>query len=385
MSRLSTVFALGGVGLLLTPITASAQFVRPFGLPGGFRIVTPVPIMRPVPLVRPVPIVPPVIGFPQFRYSWNTQFDLRTSFGGVHYRYSQFYIGPGRPGQFYWIASPLAQPAGYRLDGVVGQTSYLLTQQENLARAQRLASASANLSPAGRARPPIPVVTVPASGPLPPGAAGEALTPAAAADIASGAALNEVLREIVRVGDKGVKVPSAYLPPHQLADVQFAGPPSADLLNLARRRALEWPPALNAPELAAPRAQLAREFAASVAPLRGGKAPDAVQVGRLETAFQALEQAAAPVLGKRSSPKASEAHQFLERMGRAITAIKGGPPAGLIDPSWDAEGLTGAELVRYMSKYELQFGPAPRGEEETYEAIHQNLATYLYVLSQAKK
>ena len=44
MSRLSTLFVLGGAGLLLTPVAASAQHIRAFGLPHGRPPLTvPIP------------------------------------------------------------------------------------------------------------------------------------------------------------------------------------------------------------------------------------------------------------------------------------------------------------------------------------------------------
>ena len=76
-----------------------------------------------------------------------------------------------------------------------------------------------------------------------------------------------------------------------------------------------------------------------------------------------------------------------ERMDGAITALKtgNGSVKGLLDPNWDAEGLSGADLARHMAKYELEFAPVPRGEEETYETVYKSLAAYLFVLTQPSK
>jgi hypothetical protein len=38
-----------------------------------------------------------------------------------------------------------------------------------------------------------------------------------------------------------------------------------------------------------------------------------------------------------------------------------------------------------MTKQKLKFGPATRGNEDAYQALHKALATYLYVLTQPKK
>jgi len=392
MSRLSTLFVLGGAGLLLTPLSASAQFpVRAFGLPGGrpplmVPMVPMVPLVPTVPLVRPVspiPIITPVTGFPQFRSQSAT--DL--SFGNLTLSTRQSFVGLSA-WAFRPVAGPIYSYSGTStVSGPSADPDYLRVAYEKLASAQRQASAESKRS-AGST--PIPVVAVPANGPLPVGEAGEALLPAGAADIASGEALNKVVREIVRAEEKvkkGTKNPSAYIPPRLLKDVRFAGSPSADLLDLARLTPLELPPAFGAAALSAPREELTNAFAAVVEPLRSGKDLDAARVTRLEIARQNLEKAAAPALKDVSSADAAAGRRFLERMDGAIAALKTGNGSlkGLLDPNWDAEGLSGADLVRHMAKYKLQFGPVPRGEEEAYETVYKNLTAYLFVLTQAPK
>jgi len=392
MSRLFTPFVLGGAGLLLTPLSASAQFpVRAFGLPGGraplmVPMVPMVPLVPTVPLVRPVspiPIINPVTGFPQFRSQSAT--DL--SFGNLTLSTRQSFVGLSA-----WAFRPVAGPiyaysGTSTVSGPSADPDFLRNAYENLARAQRQASAEAKLS-AGST--PISAVAVPANGPLPVGEVGEALTPAAAADIASGEALNKVVREIVRAEEKvkkGTKTPSAYIPPRLLHSVRFDGSPSADLLNLARRTPLELPSAFGAAALAAPREELTKAFGEVVETLRGGKDLGPAHVARLEIARQNLENAAAPGLKELPPADAADARRFLDRMAGAIAALKTGNGSlkGLVDPNWDAEGLTGADLVRHMSKYKLQFGPVPRGEEEAYETVYKNLTAYLFVLTQAPK
>jgi len=385
MSRFSLLFAFGCTGLLFTPMLASAQMpVRAFGLPGG-RPPMMVPMVPMVPLVRPVPMVPiinPVTGFPQLRSQSST--DL--SFGNLTLSTRQSFVGLSA-----WAFRPVAGPiyaysGTSTISGYSADPDFLRAAYENLARAQRQATAEANLTTASSA---IPVVRVPANGLLPAGDVGRALTPAAPADIASGEALNEVMREIVRAEakvKKEMRPPSAYIPPRLLKDVRFADSPSADLLDLARQTPLELPPAFGATALAVPRDELTKAFADVVAPLRSGKDLDPARVTRLEIARQNLEKAAAPAL-QESSAASAEGRRFFERMDGAITALKtgNGTLKGLLDPNWDAQGLSGADLVGHMAKYKLQFAPVPRGEEEAYETVYKNLTAYLFVLTQPPK
>ncbi len=392
MSRLSTLFVLGSAAFLLTPTHASAQFpVRAFGLPGGrppmmVPLVPMVPMVPTVPLVRPVSLVPiinPVTGFPQFRSSSSTSLSFSNFTLNTHQNYVGLAAWAFRP-----VAGPIYAYSGtYGGGGAAGDPDFLRKAYENLSRAQRQATIEANILAVPSAN---PGLAVPANGALPAGEVGRALRPAAVADIASGEALNDVVREIALVEakvKKEPKPPSAYIPPQLLKTVRFAGSASADLLDLARRAPLELPPAFGAAALAAPREELTNAFAAVVGALRGGKDLDAAHVARLEIARQNLETAAAPVLKELPSTATADARRFFERMDGAITALKtgNGSVKGLLDPNWDAEGLSGADLARHMAKYKLAFGPVPRGEEETYETVYKNLAAYLFVLAQPKK
>jgi hypothetical protein len=39
-----------------------------------------------------------------------------------------------------------------------------------------------------------------------------------------------------------------------------------------------------------------------------------------------------------------------------------------------------ADLVKYMTKHSIQFGPVPKGQEDAYLALHRGLAAYLLTL-----
>ena len=414
MSRLITLFVLGISGLLFAPPAASAQFVRPLGLPGGapltvpivppvrlvptVRLVPPVPlvplvptvrpvspvsIVSPVRLVPPVQLVPlvspvnPVIPLPQSRFE---SFSM-VSFGGFGVTSHQVSFGaagwPFRPGQRVFLGA-----VPYVSNSLAPDSNTLLTESDLLAQAQHEASVRAITTASIHAPNPAPGVAVPAAG-APAAGVGRRL-PATAEEIAAGNALNEVLKDIARAESKGASGPSAYIPPLLLKDMRFAGTPTADLLNFARN-GLIIPTAFEAPALANARDDVASAFSAVAEPVRAGKAPDAERVAKLEAAFRELETTAAPVLKDLPAGGADQAKQFLTHLGGAIQALKGGSATGLIDPAWASEGLTGADLVKHMTKYKLQFGPAPRGGEGAYETMHDNLTAYLFVLTQPKK
>jgi hypothetical protein len=209
---------------------------------------------------------------------------------------------------------------------------------------------------------------------------------AAPAAIISADALNAVLKDIQAVEAKGAKGPSGYVPPLLLDDVRFAHTPPGDLLNLARQAgALKFPAAFDDPALAGLRAELEKQFAAAAVAVQAGRAPDPDKVAKLELALRKLQDAAGPIVRDLPFDEAIPARTFLNELAGAVKAMKGTSSAGLIDPKWGTEGVTVADLVRHMTKYKLQFGPAPRGGEEAYVTLYRDLVTYLVVIQQPKK
>jgi hypothetical protein len=361
-------------------------------------------------MVPMVPLVSPVIALPRFWSYGYSSFGMNTPFGGFGYRSMSYYSGftpswgTGRvyvPG--YMIGLGGGYGGGFYGGGYFGggyggsyygggyyggggyQPSVAAVGSQAIAAAQHEASVSASLTPSGDVRQPFSVVAVQQGEPLPLDAVRRPPAPVDPAQIASGEALNTLLREIVSAESKGGKGPSAYIPMTLFSSVRFAGSPEADLMNFVRQDQLELPAAFDAPALAPAGSNLVKEFGSIAELVRTGKGPDAVRLSPLEVAFVALEKDAADALKNLPAEDAAVARQFLTRMSGVLKALKGGAGVGLIDPKWANEGLTGAELVRHMTKHHLQFGPAPRGEVEAYETMYRNLAAYLYALTQPKK
>lgn len=364
MSRFPTLFVLSGAALLLAPLTASAQFRPPFGIPGApaFRVPFAPPVVAPLPVYS---VLPSTItnAFPQYTL------------------YRQFYPGPWNggvalpslPSNTYQSPTSILDPRG----GAALRPDIVAIEQANLARAQQAATEAASVAPTGTARAAAQGgVLGTDSAPLP-----AALNPAAAdaASIKSGAALNNLLKAITDAEAKGAKGPSAYIPPLLIKDIRFAGTPSADLLNFARQDALDVPSVFGANG-----ADATKAFVPVAEALRAGKAPDAARVGQLNAAFVKLDEASATALKGASEADTSAAKEFLTRFGGAVKTLVNGGAAGLFEATWATEGLTGDELVRYMAKHKLQFGPALPGAAESYETLHRNLSTYLFVLTKKK-
>lgn len=218
-----------------------------------------------------------------------------------------------------------------------------------------------------------------------PEALNQALAATSEIEVASGETLNHILVAVVAAEKKG-KAESAYLPPALLADIRFSGSPAADTVNLLRRAGkLEFPAAFDTPALAELRPALARDFAAASAPVLAGKPADPGKVAALDATVAKARKVLEPMVKNLEFEDAVAARRFLNELDATVTVLKGSGAAGLIDPRWPTEGTNVADLVKYMTKNRLLFGPVPKGEEDAYLALHRGLAAYLFLLNESQK
>jgi len=392
MKRLTAAFLLITAGLFSTPAVASAQF---FGAP--LRPMSPLPSLPGLPSLPSLPALPslrPLSPIPN-PYAFIPRVGARVPiplFGGVVVDARRVAVRSMIASEYYAVGVAgylYGQNGAYTTGSPSTRSDLLIAAQREVMRAQReaaLPSARDQLSGQSNSAKGA-VHATPDTGPQgPPDALRKALAASTPADVASGEALNEVLKEITRVDTKGANVPSGYVPSLLLEDMRFTGSPAADLLNFTRKAgSLPFPSAFDDPALAGLRKELERDFALAAGPVQAGKAPEGAKLTRLEFTFQRVQDAAGPVIKNLPFEEATAARQFLNRMAGAIKAMKGNTAVGLIDSKWAAQGLSTADLVRHMNRHKLQFGPAPSGNEESYMTMHRNLVTYLFVLTQPKK
>lgn len=213
----------------------------------------------------------------------------------------------------------------------------------------------------------------------------KALNGASEAEIASGEALNHIVVGIVAAEKKG-KAASAFLPPNLLAQLRFAGSNAADAVNLLRQVGnLQLPAAFDADAFARLKPELERDLAAAAAPVLLGKPADFNKVAKLEADAAKARAALDPITRTLEFEDATAARRFLNQLDAAVAALKAPNTSGLIEPKWNTEGTSVADLVKYVVKNKLLFGPAPKGEEDAYVALHRGLATYLVGLNENAK
>ncbi len=373
MLRIVALLMTGTAGVLLTPAQAPAQFQL-----GGPYVPNIVPSHN------------PFFYLPQYRYQTSTSLNFYGPYGNFRYNSYRWGVSVNNPyavagAQAYYNSNPLyAVGRGTMTSGTAAMNQLALQAQRNLERAQRDAAL-----PGARVVEPVnpdrgPMGGIPVPGPVPalPPELAAAIAATDPALIAAGDPLNAILKEVKRVESAGAKGPSAFVSPLLMDDLRFAGSPTADLLNLARQ-SLDFPAIFDDAALAAVRKDLAKDFAAITDALQSGKAPDAAKVAMFAATVKRVQEAAAPLV--KDLPADGPARTFLKQLDSATTALRASAGAGLIDPKWASEGLTVADLVKHMTKHKLTFAPAPLGRDDSYATLHKNLATYLFVLTQAKK
>ena len=213
----------------------------------------------------------------------------------------------------------------------------------------------------------------------------KALNSASDAEIASGEALNHIVVGIVAAEKKG-KSASAFLPPNLLSQLRFTGSNAADAVNMLRQvGGLQLPAAFDVDAFARLKPELEKDLAAAAAPVLLGKPADFNKVAKLEADAVKARAALDPVTRTLEFEDATAARRFLNQLDATVAALKAPNTSGLIDPKWATEGTSVADLVKHVVKNKLLFGPAPKGEEDAYIALHRGLATYLVALNEAAK
>ncbi|HXD86906.1 MAG TPA: hypothetical protein VN641_10450 [Urbifossiella sp.] len=212
----------------------------------------------------------------------------------------------------------------------------------------------------------------------------KALSNASEAEIASGEALNHIVVGIVAAEKKG-RAESAFLPPNLLAQLRFTGP-NADAINMLRRVGqLQFPKVFDDPAFAELKPVLEKDLAAAAAPVLVGKAADPTKTAKLAADVARARAILDPITRNLEFEDATAARRFLNHLDSLVAALKASGSSGLVDPRWSTEGTSVADLIKYMVKNKLLFGPVAKGEEDAYTALHRGLVGYLYVLTEGQK
>lgn len=389
IGRAVVVGVLAGLGLAASGGPARAQFGGGFGV--GYR-----PFLPGLPNVGGNPVG-------NFFYANRASIYATTPLGGTAYLTRSFYGPAGLWGYNRYVAGPAyaraysmtytPQPSSFMTGGGVKNAAVDAAGQD-FARAQQKAVGMRNLPAARTAiydqwayeKLDAPGLAGLRAGGEPPAALAEALAAPDPAAVASGEALNHVMVAAVAAeGKTPPRIESAYVSPLILSKVRFAGGPAADAVNLLRQAGRgEYPAAFESGPLADLRPALDKALAAAAAPAMAGKPPTPAQVAVVEAAAGQARKALEPAVLDMGFEEAVAARRFLNQLDAAAKALRAPGAGTLVDPRWAAEGVSVADLTRQMVKHKLLFGPAPKGDEDAYLALHRGLVSYLVGLTEAR-
>lgn len=207
---------------------------------------------------------------------------------------------------------------------------------------------------------------------------GPAATPA---QVESGDALNGLVAAIGGLQAKGVRADAPLLPADLLAALTYGPGPAADLLSVLRGGRPEVPAAVSGPEWDAVRGKLQVAWTPVVEAVAAGKKPTPAAADRLTLEVQNARADLAPAVRGAGFAEASAVVRFLNGLDALARVGKDPQLAGAYDPAWTSVGVTAADLVKHMRKYNLTFGPAPAGADDAYDALYRGLAGYYQALA----
>lgn len=202
-------------------------------------------------------------------------------------------------------------------------------------------------------------------------------------EIASGQALNGLLTGVQPLHEKpGKPVDSPLVAPDLATRIVFAGSPKAEALNFLRAGRLRIPVALRTRELVAWRSELEAAYnAVLVAASEGRPVPPAV-ISRLNTAIAQGRDHAGPIVRGLPFPQAAEVMRFFNQLSSSAEVLADPSAAGLYVGNWSVLGLTVGELTTHMLQHDLKFGPS---DGEAYATLHRGMVSYYLGLAQARK
>ncbi len=343
----------------------SFQVYQPFfGLGSFSRTVNAVtPYGRVAPYTRSIPMLPFALN--------GTSVAFQAS-GGYSGGYAGGYMSGGIAPTAYAPQARIASP--YRTAGPT-QAAIGASQMAAAARTDaeaRIQIAEQRAYETGK----------PVAGAAPPTAAlRKALESPTEAEVISGAAPSAVLAGALTLEKPGARPASVVLPPDLLGLVTFAGSPEADALTAVRAAGrLVFPASFDGDALRPVRDAVEKNLGDVATAAATGRtvAPD--KLAKLANTVKAAREQTAAVARDLPFEDALAHRRFLNQLDAVPKVFARPESAGLLNPKW-AEGATVGDLVKHMVKYKLRFGPAAKGSEEAYLALHRGLVAYYGALT----
>jgi hypothetical protein len=202
-----------------------------------------------------------------------------------------------------------------------------------------------------------------------------------ASEIWSGAALNDLVRDIQKAESAGVRASAVPLDPDMLARLNLtSGTTYAGAGMLKDLTRFNWPMGLRKGAYQEARKKIEDLARMAVEQLMGGNL-DGDVVSKLDDAVNDLTSSIKDAPPDMTPTQYIQATRYLRELKESLKVLQD-PNAANYFGKWKAKGSSVGELVANMSAQGLTFGPATSGDEASYTALHRALVTYDYRLRQ---
>jgi len=194
-------------------------------------------------------------------------------------------------------------------------------------------------------------------------------------EIYAATSLNNILKDIQDMQARGIQGPTVAIDPDILAHINVASPTGGNVGAFKNGPKPKWPLGLLDQKFAGDR-KAVEDAMAAVVKQGGGGGIDGQTIKDYLDAVAALEATLESQAKTMSLSNIMAAKRQITELNDAGQALQGADPGALISQKSKIQGGTVAEVVAYMTKAGIKFGPATKGDEAAYKAFHYSLVSY---------
>jgi hypothetical protein len=195
-------------------------------------------------------------------------------------------------------------------------------------------------------------------------------------EIWSGAALNDLLRDIQSAGTDGINGHNVPLAPDILKHLNVTTGTTYGGIGLLRDDGkLTWPYVLRQSTFKTQRKQLDELLPQAVKQAHSGPVGTAL-LKNIDSALKQLEGSLDAQVADLTPADFTTASRYLRELKESVQVLKQNDVAKYFSITRKPKGATVAELVQQMTREGLRFAPAVSGDEPYYTMLHRALVNY---------
>ncbi len=199
-----------------------------------------------------------------------------------------------------------------------------------------------------------------------------------ATEIWSGRSLNDLLRNLVKLQNSGVKGPNIPLDEELLKHINLRVAGGNGNVGLLKGDgSLDWPLPLQDAKFAEDRKRLSEQLAQAIEQVKLGNRVEPGRIKDMRAELDRMSDTLDRSVADMSPTKYIEAMRYLNQLNDALRALEDRKVTSLVSNAWLGKTKNVAELVKYLGDNGLEFAPAvSSGDEAAYQALHSAMAAF---------